>query len=134
MGEDAMSPRRVLGRFHADLGGATALEFALVLPVFILLVFGSLSAATLGFSVASMNYAVEEAARCAAVKSTACLTPSATATYAKTRYMGPSISPVFTYTTDGCGNTVKGTATFSLDLVPAFSNVPLSTSACYPSA
>jgi len=129
-----MSQRRFLRRFHGDLGGASAIEFALVLPVFVLLVLGSMSAATLGLSVASMNYAAEEAARCAALKKAACMTPSATATFASTKYMGPSVSPVFTYTTDGCGNTVKGTATFSLNLVPAFRSVPLSTSACYPSA
>jgi len=128
-----MTPRRFLRKFHGDLGGASAVEFALVLPVFLLLVLGSISAATMGFTIASMNYAVEEAARCSAVKASACLTPSATATYARNRYMGPSVSPVFTYTTTGCGNTVTGTATFSLDLVPAFHSVPLSTSACYPS-
>ena len=129
-----MSQRRFLRRFHGDLGGASAVEFALVLPVFLLLVLGAMSAATLGFSVASMNYAVEEAARCAAVKKAACLTPSDTATFATSKYVGPSVSPVFTYTTAGCGNTVTGTATFSLNLVPAFHSVPLSTSACYPSA
>ena len=129
-----MTPRRFLARFHRDLGGATALEYALVLPVFVLLVLGSISAATLGLTIASMNYAVEEAARCSAVKKPACLTPTATATYARTRYMGPSVSPVFIYTAAGCGNTVTGTATFKLNLVPAFHSVPLSTSACYPSA
>ena len=129
-----MSPRRLLRRFHGDLGGATALEFALVLPVFVLLVLGAISASTLGLSVASMNYAVEEAARCSALKKDACLTPSATATFASTKYVGPSVSPVFTYSTAGCGNTVTGTATFSLNLVSAFRSVPLSTSACYPSA
>lgn len=126
--------KRWFQRFHRDLGGASAVEFALVLPVFVLLVLGSMSAATLGLSIASMNYAVEEAARCSALKKTACATPSATATFASSKYVGPSISPVFTYSTAGCGNTVTGTATFSLNLVPAFSSVPLSTSACYPSA
>lgn len=129
-----MSRRPFLRRFHGDLGGASAVEFALVLPVFVLLVLGSISAATLGLTIASMNYAVEAAARCSAVKAPACVTPSATATYARTRYVGPSVSPVFTYAATGCGNTVTGTATFSLNLVPVFNSVPLSTSACYPSA
>ena len=129
-----MSPLARLRRFGAATSGASAVEFALVLPAFVLLVLGSISAATLGFSVASMNYAVEEAARCAAVKKAACLTPADIAKYARAQYVGPAVSPVFTYSTAGCGNTVTGTATYSLDLVPQFTNVPLSTAACHPSA
>ena len=129
-----MSTLTLLRRFRADAGGASAVEFALVLPAFILLVLGSMSAATLGFSVASMNYAVEDAARCAAVKKAACLTPADIAKYARAKYVGPAVSPVFTYTTAGCGNTVTGTATYSMNLVPQFVNVPLSTAACHPSA
>jgi Flp pilus assembly protein TadG len=129
-----MSSLTLWRRFRVDAGGASAVEFALVLPAFILLVMGSISAATLGFSVASMNYAVEDAARCAAVKSAACLTPADTAKYARTRYGGVAVSPVFTYSTAGCGNTVTGTATYSMNLIPQFFNLPLSTAACHPSA
>lgn len=121
-------------RLLADARGASAVEFALVLPAFVLLVLGSISAASLGFSIASLNYAVQDAARCAAIKSAACSTPAKTATYALSRYMGPSVSPVFSYSTAGCGNTVTATGTYSLNLVPQFVNVPLSTSACHPSA
>lgn len=129
-----MSALALWRRFQGDAGGASAVEFALVLPAFVLLVLGSVSAATLGFSVASMNYAVEEAARCAAVKKAACLTPTDIANYARAQYVGPAVAPVFTYSTAGCGNTVTGTAIYSLDLVPQFTKVPLSTAACHPSA
>lgn len=110
------------------------MEFALVLPIFALLVLGSMGAASLCYSLASMNYAVEEAARCAAVKQAACSTPTGTALYAMTHYSGPSLSPVFTYTTAGCGNTVTATATYSFNLVPQLSNIPLAVSACRSSA
>ena len=129
-----MSALTLLRRFRADAGGASAVEFALVLPAFVLLVLGSISAATLGLSIASMNYAVEDAARCAAVKKAACLTPTDTAKYARAQYVGPAVSPVFTYSTAGCGNTVTGTATYSMDLIPQFVSIPLSTAACHPSA
>jgi Flp pilus assembly protein TadG len=129
-----MSPLTLWRRLRADAGGASAVEFALVLPAFVLLVLGSVSAATLGFSIASMNYAVEEAARCAAVKKAACLTPANTASYARAQYVGSAISPVFTYSASGCGNTVTATAIYSLNLVPQFVKVPLSTAACYPTA
>jgi TadE-like protein len=121
-------------RLGADLSGAAAVELALVLPVFVLLVLGSMGAASFGYSVASMNYAVEEAARCAAVKTTVCSNATSTALYAKSHYSGPAISPVFTYSNAGCGNTVTATATYSFNLVAQFKNIPISVSACRPSA
>lgn len=126
--------RPMFRRFGDDSRGTAAVELALVLPLFVLLVLGSISAASLGFSIASMNYAVEAAARCAAVNQTLCATPTSTALYAQSRYSGPSISPVFAYSATGCGNTVTATATYSFNLVPQFTNLPLSVSACHPSA
>jgi len=120
--------------FGADRSGAAAVEFALVLPAFVLLVLGSMGAATFGYSLASMNYAVEEASRCAAVKTTVCSNSTSTALYAKSHYSGPAITPVFTYSDSGCGNTVTATATYSFNLIPQLKNIPISVSACRPSA
>jgi Flp pilus assembly protein TadG len=121
-------------RIAADLRGGAAVEYALVLPVFVLLVLGCMGAASYGYSLAAMNYTVEETARCAAVKTTVCSNSTSIALYAKNHYSGPAISPVFTYSTAGCGNTVTATATYSFNLVPQFKNVPISVSACRPSA
>ena len=129
-----MRPADFGRRFGANLNGATAVELALVLPVFVLLVLGSMGAATYGYSLASMNYAVEEAARCAAVKTTVCSTPTSTSLYARSHYSGPAITPVFTYSNAGCGNTVTATATYSFNLIPQLKNVPIAVSACRPSA
>ena len=129
-----MSARQGWRRFWADRGGASAVEFAIVLPVFILLVLGSISAALLTFSVSSLNYAVEDAARCAAVNKTLCSNAGTTVKYARKRYAGPPITAVFAYSTAGCGNTVTATGTFSLDIVPELSQIPLKASACHPSA
>ena len=129
-----MSARRQWRRLWADRGGASAVEFAIILPVFMLLVLGSISAALLTFSVSSLNYAVEDAARCAAVNKTLCANAGTTMKYARNRYAGPPITPVFTYSTAGCGNTVTATGTFSLDIVPELSKIPLKASACHPSA
>ena len=73
-----MSARPAWRRLWADRSGASAVEFAIVLPVFVLLVLGSISAALLTFSVSSLNYAVEDAARCAAVNKVLCSTPQDT--------------------------------------------------------
>jgi len=121
-------------RLWADRGGASAVEFAIVLPVFMLLVLGAMSVALLTFSVSSLNYAVEDAARCAAVNKTLCSTAGNTVKYARNRYAGPPITAVFTYSTAGCGNTVTATGTFSMDIIPAISQIPLKASACHPSA
>jgi Flp pilus assembly protein TadG len=129
-----MSARQAWRRLWADLGGASAIEFAIVLPVFMLLVLGSMSAAFLTFAVSSLNYAVEDAARCAAVNTTLCPNATATAQYALSKYAGPPIAPVFTYSTAGCGNTVSATATFSLNIIPEISDIPLKASACRASA
>lgn len=129
-----MSVQPLLGRFRADRGGASAVEFAIILPVFVLLVMGSISVAMLIFSVSSLNYAVEDAARCAAVNKTLCPNATTTEEYALGRYLGPSTSPVFTYSTSGCGNTVTATATYRMDIVPQLAQIPLTASACHPSA
>jgi Flp pilus assembly pilin Flp len=129
-----MTAHRLWRRFAADRGGASAVEFAIILPVFILLVLGSISLAMLTFSISSLNYAVEDAARCAAVNKVLCSSPGTTAKYALTRYLGPPIKPVFTYSTTGCGNTVSATATYQMDIIPQIASIPLKASACHPSA
>jgi Flp pilus assembly pilin Flp len=129
-----MSARRLWRRLRADRSGASAVEFAIVLPVFILLVMGSISAAMLIFSVSSLNYAVEDAARCAAVNKVLCPDAQHTQDYALSRYAGPPITPVFTYSTDGCGNTVTATGVYALDIVPQLSRIPVKASSCHPSA
>ena len=119
-------------RFATDRSGATAVEFALVLPVFATMLLGIFAVSSLAFAANSLHFAVEEAARRAAVKTTVCGDAAATRAYAATRYVGPRITPVFTYSQTACGHTVTASATFDLDLVPELANVPLSATACYP--
>jgi Flp pilus assembly protein TadG len=121
------------GRLWSDRRGTSAVEFALILPVFILLVMGAMGTAMLGFTVASMNFAVQRAARCAAIK-TVCSSPTSTILYAKTHYTGPSPKPIFSYSTAGCGNTVTATASYSFSFIEQFKNIPISVAACRASA
>jgi Flp pilus assembly protein TadG len=52
--------------------GATAVEFALVLPPFLMLLFGIISASLVVYTAASLHYAVEGAARCYSVNTKSC--------------------------------------------------------------
>jgi Flp pilus assembly protein TadG len=115
-----------------DKRGTAAVEFAIVGPIFLSLCVGMLYVCLLLFSVGSMQYAVEESARCASVKTTVCTSNSATQTYAQNAYYGPLITPTFTASTAACGHRVNGTATFSLNTGLRQISVPLTAVACFP--
>jgi Flp pilus assembly protein TadG len=107
-------------------------EFAIVGPVFLMLMVGTMYASMLFLSTGSLQYAVEEGARCASVKTSVCTSNSATITYTAAAYHGPIIAPTFTSTTPACGHSVTGTANFNLDIVLKTIAIPLTATACYP--
>lgn len=120
--------RRILN----DDIGATAVEFAIVAPIFLLLVIGMLYTCLLLFTMGSMQYAVENGARCAAIKKTVCADVATTISYTNASYYGPVTAPVFTYSTPACGHQVSGSTDFGYDIGIKKLMVPLAASACYP--
>jgi Flp pilus assembly protein TadG len=118
--------------FACDRSGATAIEYALVMPLLAMMILGGIWAGLLTFSVSSLQMATQSAARCFAVNTSQCGTPSSAQTFAQTRYAGPNISPVFTASYGGCGHTVAAQANFDLNIVPGISTIPLTATACYP--
>ncbi|HJW41695.1 MAG TPA: TadE/TadG family type IV pilus assembly protein [Rhizomicrobium sp.] len=114
-----------------DERGAAAVEFAIVGPVYIILTIGILYTCLVLFSVASMQYAVEQAARCAGVNSTACATSGQIVAYAKADYLGP-FTPTFTYAAKTCGNQVSASASLTYDVVFKTFTIPFSVKACFP--
>jgi Flp pilus assembly protein TadG len=127
-----MSKGDLRRRFGRDESGATALEYGLVMPLLIFGILGAAWAGLLMYSAASLDLAVQSAARCMAVDANSCGTASATQTYAQTQYQGPAIGPTFLATASGCGHTVTAQAKFGLQILPGMPAVPLSSSACYP--
>jgi Flp pilus assembly protein TadG len=123
---------RPLRGFLADRRGATAVEYAFILPVFVMMIFGVIGVSQLAGAMSSMHYAVEEASRCFAVNKTTCGTPTTAAAYANAKYLGPDVGVVFVATNTGCGFTVSATATYTLQLAVSTLDVPLSAAACYP--
>ena len=121
-----------LRKLGGDRRGATAVEFALILPVFVTLMVGTVCAANLAFAVNGLHFAVQDAARCAAVKTTVCTSAGTTVAYAQSKYSGPQVGPAFVYSTAGCGHTVSATATVPIFIATGTISVPISAASCYP--
>jgi hypothetical protein len=122
----------LISRATRDNRGTAAVEFAIVGPIFLSLTVGMIYVCMLMFSMAGLQYAVEEGARCASVKTLVCTSNSATVTHTQNAYYGPLITPTFTSTTAACGHQVTGTATFSLNTGLRQISVPLSAQSCFP--
>ena len=131
-----MIVRNHLKSLRLDQQGTTAVEFAIVAPVFIALLVGTISLCVGLFLIGSLHYAVEEGARCASVK-TACQVggnpdAAATQTYTKSRYFGPDVSPTFTYAAAACGNSVSASVSYSMNVGFRTFVIPISAKACFP--
>jgi len=81
---------RVFRNLRRSRCGATAVEFAMVAPVFLIMVIGVFELGRAMWIRASMQYAVEETTRFAIVNTSA--TTSALATYASTAYSSSGIN------------------------------------------
>ena len=118
-------------RILADRRGVTALEFAFMAPMVIILQLGTIYVSLMMYSVSALEIAVQEGARCASVQISVCSSIASTTTYTATRYSGLG-TPVFTPTTASCGNLVSASLSFSLKTGFDSYAVPLSASACFP--
>lgn len=130
---------RTARAFLADRRGAIAAEFALVIPVLVLLIFGVLHMSLMLYSVSRLHDATEAAARCAAVSPYICTDVQA---WAQSRYSGAAAAS-FTYSATGTcsydpstnaanGHMVTGTATYNFNAGLVNRDIPLSATACFP--
>src|ERR1700680_4940237 len=111
--------------------GTTAVEFGLLVPLYIGLTVGVIAGGLLLFTVASLHFAVEGSARCSSVMATQCTDAASTQTYASSHYYGlGSPSPTFTASSQACGHKVSGTVTFVLNAGVYRWNVPLTATSC----
>lgn len=123
---------RLLKSLHRNEEGTTAVEFAIVSPVFIAMLFGMIGLCITLFLIASLHFAVEDGARCASVKTNICVDAASTVDYTRNHYIGPNVSPTFSYAAAACGKSVTGTITYSMNLGFQTFAVPISATACYP--
>lgn len=126
------TPRALLARLLRDERGAAAAEFVLILVPMVMLTLGAINLSLMIYTVATLNFAAEDAARCRTVKTTICTNAATTDTYGKSKYAGPGV-PTFTTTTGAaCGNRVVGTANYVFSTGLTSTTIPLSAAACYP--
>lgn len=119
-------------RRFSDASGATAIEFGICGPAFLLFMLGTIYTGMLLFTESSLQYAVEAGARCASIQTTVCTSSSAITTYAQNAYYGPLVTPTFTYADASCGHKVSSTTNFGFDAGYLNLTIPLTATACYP--
>jgi Flp pilus assembly protein TadG len=133
----AMPPRAFCGCSRER--GTAAVEFALVLPILLLCVLGLIEFARAIWTQATLDYAVQAAARCAAVDTVTCGTVANVQNYAAGRAPGLSfVDPGSTFAVmwppqSPCGALVTASLPFDF-LVPALLpySATLSARACFP--
>ena len=113
--------------------GATALEYAIILPVLLLFFLGIIDTGRLLWTYATIYRAAEAAARCAAVNTAACGTASQIQSDAVTEAWGLNLpASTFTVSTPSCGIQVSAAYSFKF-FTPGFSPSTLTASACVTS-
>jgi Flp pilus assembly protein TadG len=126
--------RRLARRLLGDRHGGAALEMALLFPFLSLMILGGIDAGWMLWSASTLDFAVEEAARCAAVDATNCATAANVQDTAVGKAMGLGMSAAdFTVTTPACGKQVAATYVFHF-LMPFSTNfnVSIPATSCYP--
>jgi Flp pilus assembly pilin Flp len=130
--------RNLLGSISRNQEGTTAVEFAIIAPVFILVVLGTIGLCFTLFLIGSLHFAVEDGARCASVKTSICQDIPTTIAYTQSRYLGPNVSPTFTLNNAApcgpanTGNSVTGTVSYTWDIGFRRFVIPISATACFP--
>lgn len=122
--------RTLLARLRREEKGAAAVEFVLILIPMVMLTLGAINLSLMVYTVATLNYAAEDAARCLSVKKTTC-TAASVNTYGRGRYTGPGAAS-FTASSATCGNRVVGTVDYVFTTGLTSTIIPLSSQACYP--
>jgi len=126
-----MAERQERGRGQA---GAAALELVFALPVTLLFVLGIMEFGRIIWTQTTLDYAVEAAARCAAINSTLCGTTTAIKNFAVGAATGiPVTSSNFTVATPSCGAQVSATFHYAFSVPWLFpQNLTLSSTSCFP--
>jgi Flp pilus assembly protein TadG len=123
----SMLLRRLGGRC-----GASAIEYAIILPVFLAFLLGIMDTGRLIWTHNTLHRATAAAARCAAVNTTTCGTTAQIKNEAVKAAWGLTISSsAFTVATIACGSQVSASYQFQF-VTPGLTTLALTASSCYP--
>lgn len=114
--------------------GTSAIEAALVFPVFILMLLGIFEFGRALWAQSALQYAVQLAARCGAVDVTTCSTPGDVISYAVAESQPLTVPDGdFNASTQSCGSSVSVSYPFSFVVPNLFPySITLFAQACYP--
>jgi Flp pilus assembly protein TadG len=131
---DHRFPAPDLSSVLVDTRGAVGVEFALVSTALFLTLFGAIEFSRMIWTESSLNFAVQEAARCASVTPTICGTSAKIASYASGLVSAAAVpSSAFTAATAACGHKVSASFPFTFIATGMFTAAPtLTASACFP--
>jgi Flp pilus assembly protein TadG len=140
--------RQRLKAFLRRESGASAAEFALVVPAAAFLLMAVFHLSFLVYGASSLHWTVEQAARCAVISknyttaptgdaSAGCQTKALTKSYAASIYSGPYLgisSSSFTVTEDSTcgGRKVAGSGSYRIRTGFVNISVPVTAQACFP--
>jgi len=111
--------------------GSTAIEYAIILPAFLLCVLGILDTARLFWTTATLDRAVASAARCAGIAAPNCVTASQIKGNTVEEAWGLPLEPEsISVAKQACGLRVSASYAFAFS-VPGFSTVTINASTCY---
>ncbi|MDP1590608.1 MAG: TadE/TadG family type IV pilus assembly protein [Prosthecobacter sp.] len=119
----------LFNRWRQDVAGATAVEFAVLGPVFLTLIYGVLQGGLMLWTQLALQQATERAARCASINTSVCGTSTQTQEFAATQTLGRNLpSDSFTVTTQPCGSFVSGA--YATELLTY--TIGLKAQSCFP--
>lgn len=114
-------------------GGNALVEFALIAPVLLLVLFGTIEAGRALWLQNALHYAVQAAARCASINTTTCSNLGTIQYYAASVSGAQFDTSVFSWSgAASCGNQVYASYPMSLYIPYVGATVTLTAQACFP--
>ncbi|HEV2562014.1 MAG TPA: TadE/TadG family type IV pilus assembly protein [Rhizomicrobium sp.] len=117
-----------------NISGTAAIEFAMTMPVFLMLLVGAVEFGLLMWTKLGLQHGVEMAARCATINSSTCGSSSNIQSYAVTQAYGLTLpTSTFTVSTPACGNQVQ--ASYKFNFVTTYIGMPsltITAKSCFP--
>jgi Flp pilus assembly protein TadG len=114
--------------------GIAAVEFAIVFPIAIFLIVGLCEFGRAMWTQATLDYAVQTAARCGAIGTTCATSSQIQASAVGAAPSIPVTTSNFTVTTPSCGLQVNATYSYSFVLPALFPySMTMTAQACFPS-